>query len=284
MASGQSSDVLTVADKASSTCAAPPKCGSTVQVPAGKKEVALRSVSANDTWSFSANGQWSTGFVSCGPDGYRNFLYDALDFKPRVPGERRLKLMGKFRGDPDSQAFPIGAGCTKTFDRSGEIVVFANDQPEGYADNRGEVTLAAVPGGVAAGPHDALGGLSAQWRDVVDIYNRTAGVPVIAALALGVSGILLFMPQGRDLVRGVGEDGLGRVAIAFTIGLLFFAVQSWSWSRIVIASNYGTNREVGRPHWLLEWGRRVLAFLPFLAAGLALLISFKWNAQVGLVL
>ena len=25
-------------------------------------------------------------------------------------GEARLKLMGKFRGDPDAQAFPIGAG------------------------------------------------------------------------------------------------------------------------------------------------------------------------------
>ena len=92
------------------------------------------------------------------------------------------------------------------------------------------------------------------------------------------------MPQGRDLVRGVGEDGLGGVAIAFAIGLLFFAIQAWSWSRIVIASNYGTNRELWRPRWLLEWGPRVLAFLPFAAAGLALLISFKWNASVGLLL
>ena len=256
----------------------------TIRVPAGEREVALGPVSAGDTWSFSANGDWSTGFVRCGPDGYRNFLYDALNFKPRVPGEARLKLMCKFRGDPNSAAFPIGAGCTKTFQRPGELVVFANDWPEGYADNRGEVILTAVPGGVAPGPPDALGGLSARWRDVVDIYNRTAGVPVIAAFALGVSGILLFMPQGRDLVRGVGEDGLGGLAIAFAIGLLFFAIQAWSWSRIVIASNYGTDRELWRPRWLLEWGPRVLAFLPFVAAGLALLISFKWNASVGLAL
>ena len=109
-------------------------------------------------------------------------------------------------------------------------------------------------------------------------------MPVIAAFALGVSAILLFMPQGRDLVRGVGEDGLGRLAIAFAIGLLFFAIQAWSWSRIVIASNYGTDRTRWRPRWLLEWGPRVLAFLPFAAAGLALLVSFKWNAPVGLVL
>ena len=184
---------------------------------------------------------------------------------------------------PIRAAFPIGAGCTKTFARSGELVVFAN-QAEGYADHRGAVTLTVAPGGVAAGPVDALGGLSGWWRDVVDIFNRTAGVSVIAAFALGVSAILLFMPQGRDLVRGVGEDGLGRVAIAFAVGILFFAIQAWSWSRIVIASNYGTDRTRWRPRWLLEWGPRVLAFLPFAAAGVALLISFKWNAPVGWLL
>ncbi len=264
--------------------AKPGKIEREIRVPSGEREVAIGTVSAGETWSLSAAGEWSTGFVRCGPDGYRNFLYDALNFRPRVAGEARLKLMCRFKDEPDLEAFPIGAGCTRTFTRTGELVVFANDRPHGYADNRGEVTLTAAPGGVEPGPPDALGGLSARWRDIVDIYNRTAGVSVIAAFALGVSGILLFMPQGRDLVRGVGEDGLGGVAIAFAIGLLFFAIQAWSWSRIVIASNYGTNRELWRPRWLLEWGPRVLAFLPFAAAGLALLISFKWNASVGLLL
>ena len=63
--------------------------------------------------------------------------------KPRVPGQARLKLMCKFADEPDSAAFPIGAGCTNTFARSGELVVFANDRLRGYADNRGAVTLAA---------------------------------------------------------------------------------------------------------------------------------------------
>jgi hypothetical protein len=262
----------------------PLEAGQEIRIPSGEREVAIGTVTAGETWSFSAAGEWRTGFVRCGPDGYRNFLFDALEFAPRAPGAARLKLMGKFRDEPDSAAFPIGAGCTRTFARSGELVVFANDQAEGYADNRGAVTLTAAPGGLAPGPPDTLGGFSARWREIVDIYNRTAGVPVIAAFALGVSGILLFMPQGRDLVRGVGEDGLGRVAIVFAIGILFFAIQAWSWSRIVIASNYGTDRTRWRPRWLLEWGPRVLAFLPFAAAGLALLVSFKWNAPVGLIL
>ncbi len=262
----------------------PAKAGREIQVPAEKREVVVGTVSAGETWSFSAAGEWSTGFVRCGPDGYRNFLFDALEFKPRARGEARLKLMCKFRDEPDQAAFPIGAGCTRTFARSGELVVFANDRPDGYADNRGEVTLTAAPDEVAPGPPDTLGGFSARWRDVIDIYNRTAGVPVIAAFALGVSGILLFMPQGRDLVRGVGEDELGQVSIAFAIGLLFFAVQAWSWSRIVIASNYGTERQLWRPRWLLDRGPRVLACLPFAAAAIALEVSFRWNAPVALLL
>jgi hypothetical protein len=92
------------------------------------------------------------------------------------------------------------------------------------------------------------------------------------------------MPQGRDLVRGVGEDGFGPLAIAFAIGLLFFASQVWSWSRIVIASNYGPDRTAWHPRWLLVWGPRVLTFLPFAAAGLAILISFNWKAPVGWIL
>jgi hypothetical protein len=142
---------------------------------------------------------------------------------------------GQVRDEP-TRPRSIGAGCTKSFERSGELVVFANDQPGGYGDNRGAVTLTAAPGGLAAGPANAVGDLAGKWRNILEIFHRTAGVPVIAAFALGVSGILLFMPQGRDLVRGVGEDGLGRVAIAFAIAILFFAIQAWSWSRIVIAT------------------------------------------------
>ena len=109
----------------------PLEAGQEIRIPSGERDVAIGAVSAGDTWSFSAAGKWSTGFVRCGPDGYRNFLFDALEFAPRVPGAARLKLMGKFQDEPDSAAFPIGAGCTQTFARSGELVVFANDQAGG---------------------------------------------------------------------------------------------------------------------------------------------------------
>ena len=97
----------------------PLEAGQEIRIPSGNRDVPIGTVSDGDTWSFSAAGEWRTDFVRCGPDGYRNFLFDALEFPPRVPGAARLKLMGKFRDEPDSAAFPIGAGCTQTFARFG---------------------------------------------------------------------------------------------------------------------------------------------------------------------
>jgi len=178
--------------------------------------------------------------------------------------------MGKLKGDLDSAAFAIGAGCTHTFDRDGELVVFANDSADGFGNNRGSVSLEAVAGGVAPAPPDYGGGVISVWHATVDAFNRTAGIPVMVAFVLGVSLILVGMPQGRDLVRGVGEDRFSTQQVAFALGLLFFGVQAWSWSRIVIVSNYGENRDHWRPRWLLEWGPRLLSFVPFFAAAIAL--------------
>ena len=254
----------------------PLEAGREIRVPSREREVAIGTFSAGETWSFSAAGEWSTGFVHCGPGGYRNFLFDALEFTARAPGEARLKLMCKFRDEPDPAAFPIGAGCTRTFARSGELVVFANDRPEGYADNRGHVTLTTIRGGVAAGLA-AVGGLDA-WGRFRDVFSRTKGIPVIAAFVLGVSWILVFMQQGQDLVRGIGEDNFwqyptGLLQIAFALGLLFLALQAWGWSRLVINSNYGEDRRQWRPAWLLVWGPRVLGALPFAAAAIALIMN-----------
>src|SRR3984885_7523168 len=252
----------------------PLEAGQEIRIPSGERDVAIGAVSGGDTWSFSAAGKWSTGFVRCGPDGYRNFLFDALEFAPRVPGAARLELMGKFQDEPDSAAFPIGAGCTQTFARSGELVVFANDQADGYADNRGAVTLTAAPGGIAPAPVED-GGVSGAGTRFRDAFSRTRGIPVIAAFVLGVSWILVFMQQGQDLVRGIGEDDFlqypsGLLQIAFAVTLLFLAIQAWSWSRIIIDSNYGADRADWRPRQLLIWTPRILGALPFAATAWAL--------------
>ena len=62
----------------------PLEAGREIRVPSREREVAIGTFSAGETWSFSAAGEWSTGFVHCGPGGYRNFLFDALEFTARA--------------------------------------------------------------------------------------------------------------------------------------------------------------------------------------------------------
>ncbi|MBV9286884.1 MAG: hypothetical protein JO288_03510, partial [Hyphomicrobiales bacterium] len=253
-----------------------------VEVRADDPAAFVMTVHAGDTWSFSAAGRWTNGWIKCGPDGYRNFLADALQMEPRVKGKPWFQLMAKLEDEPDWLAFPIGAGCTRAFDRDGRIIAFANDSADGYGDNQGRMTLTAVSGGVAPAPNAYFGWIG-SWRRLVDTANRTAGIPVIAAFVLGVSWILVFMRQGQDLVRGIGEDNFwqfpsGLLQIAFALGLLFLAVQAWSWSRLIITSNYGFDRALWRPRWLLEWTPRLLGVLPFAATGFSLFRNPASNA------
>ena len=133
------------------------------------------------------------------------------------------------------------------------------------------VTLTAVP--AASQPRRTRAAAAARWSRFRDVFSRTKGIPVIAAFVLGVSWILVFMQQGQDLVRGVGEDNFwqypsGLLQIAFAVGLLFLAIQAWSWSRIVIDSNYGADRAIGGREMVLIWTPRVLGALPFVATAM----------------
>jgi hypothetical protein len=244
-----------------------------IRVPSGEREVAIGTVSAGETWSFAATGRWTNGWIACGPDGYRNFLFDALQIEPRASGEAWFRLIGEIKGWPGS-TFAIGPGCTRTFQESGELAVFANDSADGYSNNTGAVTLKVRRGGVAQAPAEDAG-VSSAWNRFRDVFSRTKGIPVIAAFVLGVSWILVFMQQGQDLVRGIGEDNFLQypsclLQVAFAVCLLFLAIQAWSWSRIIIDSNYGANRADWRPRQLLIWTPRILGALPFVATAWAL--------------
>jgi hypothetical protein len=114
-----------------------------IRIPSGQREVAIGTVSAGETWSFAATGRWTNGWIACGPDGYRNFLFDALQIEPRARGEAWFRLIGEIKGRPGS-TFAIGPGCTRTFHESGELVVFANDSADGYSNNTGDPPGSAI--------------------------------------------------------------------------------------------------------------------------------------------
>jgi hypothetical protein len=257
-----------------------PETGREIQVPSDRPGVEVGTVSAGETWSFAATGRWTNGFIACGPDGYRNFLFDLLQIEPRAASERWFRLIGEIKGRPGSR-FAIGAGSTHTFHESGELIVFANDSDQGYSNNKGAVTLNLRKGGVAPAPPADVG-LMGAWRRFRDVFSRTKGIPVIAAFVLGVSWILVFMQQGQDLVRGIGEDNFLQypsfvLQIAFAVGLLFLALEAWSWSRFIIESNYGADRANWRPKQLLVWTPRIIGALPFVAAASALWMNQASN-------
>ena len=183
-----------------------------IEIPSAEREVTIGNVAAGETWSFSARGRWTNGLVRSGPGGYRNFLADVLQITPHVAGRPWFCLIGQIKGHPGT-TFPIGAGCTQTFDLSGTLVAFANDSQDGYSNNRGSVTLRLRHGGVAPTTGAEFGGFIGWWQAVRDMMRRTKGIPFIAALTVGVSAILVFMQQGQDLVRGVGEGRLHAIPL-----------------------------------------------------------------------
>lgn len=250
-----------------------------IKVQATSDAVVVTRVSEGETWSFTAEGRWKDWWIPCGPEGYRNFLADVLEIRPRAEEHPWFRLMGMVQESPD-ELFPIGRGCCHRFVNSGTLVVFANDHPKKYSNNKGSITLRASRGGVPYPPDidgpAAYSGFTGTWRLLCRTLDRTRGLSFVGLLVLGACAMLALMSQGRDLVRSVGEDqfdltkGAGWRQIAFAAALLFLAIQVWFWPRMIITSNYGSNRKRWHPRPVLEWGPRLLGVSPFLIVAEAL--------------
>lgn len=249
------------------------------------------SVKAGDTWSFSAAGRWRDLFISCGPDGYRNFLADILQISPRVVGQNLFCLCGEVTSGDEIESFSIGRGCTHEFKSDGELVLFANDVRSMYWNNSGAVMVTAKQGGVAPSIPDTdptdFDGLTGKWRLIRRTMEMTRGTGTLAILVLGACLVLALLPQGIDLVRSIGDDSFGAPThelVAFVLGLLFLGIQSWLWPRLLIDFNYGMDREQWRPRTLLEWTPRALGMAPFLLVFIALLMNSQRSFGLPIVL
>jgi len=255
----------------------------TTLVPASSDAVLLGRVQAGETWRFAAEGRWRDALVPCGPNGYRNFAFDILDIHPREPEHDWFCLIGQVEG---GETFAIGAGCEHQFQTSGALVAFANDRRDGRGGNAGAVEVRGARLAAATRPIDPetdprrFKGPIGWWRLIQLAYQQSQGCGLVAALVFLVAFALAGITQGRDLVRTVAEDGFSVSGdaiwkqIAFCLGLLLFATQAWIWPRMIINSNSGLDRDkwgLARPY--LEWMPRLLAAVPFLAAGVGLMLT-----------
>lgn len=280
-------------------------------VEAASQGVFLEDVAPGETWRFEAEGRWLDGFIPCGPNGYKSFLWDVLDIRPRFPGADWFCLVGMIEDLPGSE-FRIGHGGEHTFPQGGRLIVFANDDHARRGDNSGAITVRGARLGQPLSPADPLGapgrfkGLMGAWRAVQDVLDRSATVGVVAFLVLAVCFAVACLQQGRDLIQSVAEDGypdvlaasrgaratalqsFGGLAwrqVAFCLSLLLLAVQAWLWPRMIINTNCGLDRAAWGPgRRLLEWGPRLLGGAPFLAVGYALVANSQPNALLIAVL
>ncbi len=240
----------------------------TIRVPA-RDGAEIGEVAAGASWRFSARGRWWDWFVPSGAGGYRFFLADILDIYPVSKGRPFFELTARVREHPE-KLYPIGRGATVTFEQAGTVELFANDVEGFNWNNSGAIEVDYEPCDCPEPlpDHSQYDGLPGKWTLLRDTLDKTKGVGSTAILTLAAGAALVFVQQGRDLVRTVAEgDFSGDTAVRqifFALTLLFLAVQTWIWPRLIILSNYGRDRQAWTPNWLLRWTPRLLGLAPFL--------------------
>lgn len=252
----------------------------TVEIPAAARKTPVCEVAADEVWTFRATGRWRDWWISCGPEGYRNFPAEILGLYPRKRNAPFFALIGEVRNEDGGESFVIGRGGIHRFQTSGTLFAYANDLPSLYGNNYDSVGLEAVRGGLFLAHRDddqRYAGPFGTWALVKRTLADTRGIITLVLLLLAVGMALSVLPQGRDLLRAASSDGEGWHLLPFTLSLLLLAFQSWLWPRMIIESNYGSDRHKWHPHGLLVLGPRVIGFIPILAVFLGLVTTPSLN-------
>jgi len=235
----------------------------------------LGRVKAGETWIFSASGRWRDGWIPCGPGGYSLLIYDMLGWTCEDPGQPRYCLMARIAGG-SRQLYAIGNGAKHTFNASGDLVAFPNNDRRAGRNGQGAVKLvmARLP---AIGSDEPAKDVDCLYRyhRLRDWVDRLVGLGLIAVLVGAVSFLLAVLPQGLDIVRlATGDDSTGYGgAFAYLVGLLILSLQAWTWGRLVVISSFGSDREAWdevASKTFLNWAPRLIALLPFAATLIAM--------------
>lgn len=97
-------------------------------------------VSAGQTLIFSAAKRWTDWIIETDADGFDRIWLKPLAGSRRVPGAPWFALCGALDSDL-ATAFVIGSASAHTFEIAGRLMVFANDVPWAYCNNKGALNL-----------------------------------------------------------------------------------------------------------------------------------------------
>jgi hypothetical protein len=125
--------------------------------------------------------------------------------------------------------------------------------------------------------------LAWTWQKVRDVgaILRPCRFSVFVVAAGGA--LLLATAQGRELAVGLPDGGfLG--GLAFHACVLFWAFQSWYWSRLLLDVMFGLDRErdaggaayPAHAVWWLRETPRIVAIAAYVVAGVALALAQAW--------
>jgi hypothetical protein len=116
--------------------------------------------------------------------------------------------------------------------------------------------------------------------DLLSDLHQVMGPSRYSILIVGAGGFaFLFVPQGQDVLRRVGEwgDGGGRAPIpyasivVFLLAVLVWALSSWYWARVSLyLREEGGPPDTPRQAWLRVWVPRLLGVGALAAVGLGL--------------
>ncbi len=120
--------------------------------------------------------------------------------------------------------------------------------------------------------------LAWAWQRVRDVGAIVHPCRFSVFVVVAGGALLLTTSQGRELAVGLPEGGFGG-GLAFLACVLFWAFQSWYWSRLLLDVTFGLDREAAYPAhavWALRETPRAIALAAYGVAGIALALAQAW--------
>ncbi len=116
-----------------------------------------------------------------------------------------------------------------------------------------------------------LGWIERRWLDLLERWKTIRDLRFIAVLLLVGTALVVFVPQGKDVIGTLSDDWGGgdqRRWWYFLFSVAFLSFQVWMWSRCLIQIRY--NSDGWRRDKFLVWAPRVLGLVPYIAAAFSL--------------